>query len=144
MIRPVIALMLCSLIFSRAAAAQTAPLGLTLKTESMPSATEEPDPAPPDEPVQVDPSAPFVPSARPSDPAAPRAVAGALMTVGVLGGMVGLSCLLSSAGITVTEDNGAPVPAPADPKTLQTIGLISLAVGAVGLIAGATVYANTR
>jgi hypothetical protein len=143
--RQIIGLMSCSLIFCRAAAAENAPLSLMLKTDEMQAVpapgAEEPDPVPPDEPIEVDPSAPFVPSAKPADgPNVRHVVGGALMTVGGLAGIVGLSLLLSSIGITGTDDTGAPLPPPADPKTLQAIGGIALAAGAIGFIAGMSVY----
>jgi hypothetical protein len=139
--------MLCSLIFSRAAFAQNAPLSLMLaeSTQAVPSNAEEPPPAPPEEPVEVDPSAPFVPSAKPSEgPSVQHAVGGALMTIGGVAGVVGLSCLLGSAGLTGTDEEGNSVPPPADPKFLQTVGAVALAAGFVTLIAGMSVYGSAH
>jgi hypothetical protein len=147
MIRKIVAGVLCSLMVSQAAAAQTPPLRLALQAANAQSVSgpAADDPAPPGEPVQVDPSEPFVPSTRPDRGGATlRAVGGALMTVGGIAGLVALSCLLSSVGITGTDESGQPVAPPADPKTLQTVGVVSLGIAAVGLMAGLTVIGVAR
>jgi hypothetical protein len=145
MFRKIAAAVLCSLTISQAAFAQTPPLRLALQVAKAQSVSAADDPGPPEEPVHADPAEPFVPAVQPdSGGTIRRTVGGALMTVGGVAGVVGLSCLLSSVGITGTDEYGQPIPPAADPKTLQTVGLVSLGIAAIGLLVGLSVYGSAR